>query len=191
MARINLLPWRENLRRQRQREFGLMLVGGLVVSLLIVGWWHFFNEGLMDHQKRRNAFLEREIAVVDKQIKEIQAIERTRSQLIARMNVIQDLQVSRPQIVHLFDELVETIPAGAFLTQTVQNGGAVALTGRAQSNARVSAYMRNVERSPWLADPQLKIIENKEQSKEAAEMSDFRLTIKQRVPKSDLAEAGQ
>lgn len=191
MARINLLPWRENLRRQRQREFGLMLVGGLVVSLLGVAWWHFYNEGLMDHQQRRNAFLEREIAVVDKQINEIQAIERTRSQLIARMNVIQDLQVSRPQVVHLFDELVETIPEGAVLTEAIQTGGAVALVGRAQSHARVSAYMRNVERSPWLADPQLKIIESEEKEKQTADMSDFRLTIRQQVPKAEHAEAGQ
>jgi type IV pilus assembly protein PilN len=191
MAHINLLPWRENLRRQRQREFGLMLVGALVVSLLGVFWWHLYNEALMDHQKRRNAFLEREISLVDKQINEIQALERTRAQLIARMNVIQNLQVSRPQIVHLFDELVETIPPGAYLTKAVQTGGAVALVGRAQSNARVSAYMRNVEGSPWLADPQLKIIEHKDQSKEVSEMADFRLTIKQLVPNPDLAEAGQ
>jgi type IV pilus assembly protein PilN len=181
MARINLLPWRENLRRQRKREFGLMLVAGIVVSLVFVGWWHFYTQGLIDQQNKRNQYLEREIAQLDKQIKEIQALEKTRNQLIARMNVIQDLQVSRPRIVHLFDELVETLPDGTLLTEVNQTGGAVALVGRAQSNARVSAYMRNVERSPWLGDPQLKVIESKD--KQQADMSVFRLTFKQVVPK--------
>ena len=190
MARINLLPWREELRRQRKREFGLMLAGSVAVSLLAVGWWHFYNEGLMNHQRQRNAFLEGQIKQVDKQIKEIQALEKTRNQLIARMNVIQDLQISRPQVVHLFDQLVETVPDGAYLTEVLQTGGAVALVGRAESNARVSAYMRNVETSPWLGDPQLKIIESKDKDKAQIDMSDFRLTVKQIVPKAQQTEAG-
>jgi type IV pilus assembly protein PilN len=184
MARINLLPWRENLRRQRQRDFGLMLAGGAVISLLALVWWHFHNEGLIEQQQRRNTYLEREIAELNKQIKEIEALERTRKQLIARMNVIQNLQISRPQVVHLFDELVETLPDGVHLTEVSQAGGAVALVGRAQSNARVSAYMRNVERSPWLGDPQLKIIESKDKKQAAdGDLNDFRLTVKQQVPK--------
>ena len=141
MARINLLPWRETLRRQRKRDFGLMVVGGVVLSLVAVVWWHFYNEGLIEQQRRRNTFLERQIAEVDKQIKEIQALEKTRAQLIARMNVIQSLQTSRPQVVHLFDELVETLPEGVHLTDVSQTGRAVALVGRAQSNARVSGWV--------------------------------------------------
>ncbi len=190
MARINLLPWRENLRRQRRREFGLMMLGGFVISLLLVAWWHFYNEGLMDHQKRRNAFLERQIAEVDEQIKEIKSLERTRNQLIARMNIIQDLQTSRPQVVHLFDELVETLPEGVHLSKVTQLGTGVTIEGRAQSNARVSAYMRNVSSSPWLGDPQLKIIENKDKKdkrNEEGELNDFRLTLRQTVPKAQKA----
>lgn len=184
MARINLLPWRENLRRQRKRDFGILIAGGAVASLLAVVWWHFYNEGLIDEQRRRNQFLERQIAEVDQQIKEIKDLERTRAQLIARMNVIQSLQTSRPQVVHLFDELVETLPEGVYLTDIAQTGGAVALVGRAQSNARVSAYMRSVEASPWLGDPQLKIIENKDPQKASDSLNDFRLTVRQVVPKA-------
>ena len=110
MARINLLPWREKLRKQRLREFGLMVLGALILTLSGLGYWHWYNEGLIDNQRDRNRFLEREIAKVDKQIAEIRELERTRQKLIARMKVIEDLQISRPQIVHLFDELVQTIP---------------------------------------------------------------------------------
>ena len=191
MARINLLHWRENLRRQRRREFGMMIFGGFVISLLLVAWWHFYNQGLMDHQNRRNGFLERQIAEVDKQIKEIQSLERTRNQLISRMNIIQDLQTSRPQVVHLFDELVETLPEGVHLAAVTQLGSGVSIEGQAQSNARVSAYMRNVTASPWLGDPQLKIIENKDKKNRENELSDFRLTVRQTVPKPEKAGGGK
>lgn len=194
MARINLLPWRENLRRQRRREFGMMMFGGFVISLLLVAWWHIFNQGLMDQQQRRNGFLERKIAEVDKQIKEIESLERTRNQLISRMNIIQDLQTSRPQIVHLFDELVETLPEGVHLANVTQVGARVSIEGQAQSNARVSAYMRNVTASPWLGDPQLKIIENKDKKGEKTrdmELSDFRLSVRQAVPKAQIAGSGK
>jgi type IV pilus assembly protein PilN len=107
------------------------------------------------------------------------------------MNIIQDLQTSRPQVVHLFDELVETLPEGVHLASVTQLGAGVTIEGQAQSNARVSAYMRNVTASPWLGDPQLKIIENKEKKDEQNELSDFRLTVRQSVPKADKAGGGK
>jgi type IV pilus assembly protein PilN len=183
MAHINLLPWREKLRSERKREFGFMMIGGLVIAGLLVGYWFWFNEGRIDHQRKRNAFLKAEIVQVDKKIKEIKALERTRQQLVARMGVIQNLQASRPQVVHLFDELVTTIPDGVFLSKMSQSGSNVSLQGRAQSNARVSAYMRNIEQSPWLNIPNLKIIEAKEAKGKKADGSQFSLTAKQVTPK--------
>lgn len=186
MARINLLPWREKLRSQRKREFGFMLVGGVLVAGLAVGYWYWFNEGQIDHQRKRNAYLQTEIKAVDKKIREINALEKTRKQLVGRMNVIQNLQASRPQVVHLFDEVVTTVPDGVHLTELTQSGNNVTVAGRAQSNARVSAYMRNIEQSPWLATPNLSIIENKEQAKsDAAVGSEFTLSAKQVVPKEE------
>jgi type IV pilus assembly protein PilN len=164
MAHINLLPWRETLRRQRKREFGFMVVGGVVIAGLLIGYWYWFNEGRIDNQRKRNAYLQAEIAKVDIKIKEIKKLEKTRQQLIARMKVIQNLQASRPQV-----------------TQMGQSGKNVTMVGRAQSNARVSAYMRNIEQSPWLADPKLKIIETK--NNKGGEGSEFSLSAKQVVPK--------
>jgi type IV pilus assembly protein PilN len=180
MARINLLPWRETLRKERKREFGFMVIGGIIIAAMLVGYWWWYNEGLIDFQRKRNAYLKSEITKVDKQIKEIKKLERTRQQLIARMNVIQNLQASRPQVVHLFDELVTTMPDGVFLIELTQAGKGITVAGRAQSNARVSAYMRNIEQSPWLAAPKLKIIETKEKDTDG---SQFSLTATQVVPK--------
>ncbi len=188
MARINLLPWREKLRKQRRRDFGLMVLGALVVTFLGLFYWHWFNQGMIDNQNERNRILEQEIATMNKAIKEIEELDRTRQKLIARMKVIEDLQVSRPQIVHLFDELVTVVPDGAHLTKAVQAGKKLVLDGRAQSNARVSTYMRNIEASPWLNDPKLKIIEHKDEDRKAAAGSTFQLDLVQVVPKEEAAQ---
>lgn len=180
MAHINLLPWRENLRAQRRREFGVMVLTGVLLTIAGMGYWHWFNEGLIDHQKRRNQYLESEIVKVSEQIKEIQSLEKTKRQLVSRMKVVASLQSSRPQIVHLFDELVSTLPDGVFLTEVKQSGNSVNVLGQAQSNARVSAYMRNIEASPWLASPTLSIIEQKD--KNAAADATFALGMAQTVP---------
>jgi type IV pilus assembly protein PilN len=188
MAHINLLPWREKLRKQRLREFGLTILGALLITLLGLGYWHWYNQGLIDHQNARNRFLKKEIARVDEQIREIRDLEKTRQKLIARMKVIEDLQVSRPQIVHMFDEMVTVVPDGAYLSKLVQRGSGLVLDGRAQSNARVSTYMRNIESSPWLADPKLRIIENKDKDRDSAVSSTFQLDLKQVVPKKESTE---
>lgn len=183
MARINLLPWRETLRKERQREFGFMLFGGAVIASLMVGYWYWFMLGQVEHQQKRNAYLQAEIKLVDKKIKEIDKLEKTRKQLVGRMNVIQDLQASRPQVVHLFDEVVSTVPGGVYLSELTQSGSGITVAGRAQSNARVSAYMRNIEQSPWLGAPKLSIIENKDKGKDADGSSQFTLGATQIVPK--------
>ncbi len=185
MAHINLLPWREKLRKQRQREFGFMIIGALILTVLGMGYWHLFVQGQIDHQNDRNRFLEGEIAKVDKQIREIRELENTRRKLISRMKVIEDLQISRPQIVHLFDELVTVVPDGAYLDNMVQRGRNLVLNGHAQSNARVSTYMRNIEASPWMSAPKLSIIENKEADKPTNKDNTFQLGLVQVVPKGD------
>jgi type IV pilus assembly protein PilN len=180
MARINLLPWRENIRKKRQRDFGFATLFAIILTAAGCAGVYFYIDGMIKHQNKRNNFLKREIAAVDRQIKEIEELERTKAKLIARMNVIQQLQSSRPQVVHLFDELVETIPDGAFLTRLVQSGGNLTLDGRAQSNARVSAYMRNIESSEWIGSPNLQVITN-EQKQQDLGLSNFSLQAKQIV----------
>ena len=132
---------------------------------------------MIQYQESRNNFLKSEIAVVDRQIKEIKDLEKTKANLIARMNVIQELQISRPQIVHLFDEMVATIPDGSYLTKLKQLGGSLTVEGRAQSNARVSAYMRKIDASKWIGSPNLQVISTPKS--DVAGMNDFILNAKQ------------
>ncbi|WP_313054198.1 PilN domain-containing protein [Stenotrophomonas cyclobalanopsidis] len=168
MARINLLPWRAERRKQRQREFGVMLgmaaLGGLLLSLLI---W-FYYDMQVSGQQERNAYLQTEIEKVKKQNEEIKRLDEQKSRLLARKAVIEQLQAKRSQMVHLFDALVRTIPDGVVLTALTQDGDMLTLEGRTQSNARVSAYMRNLEVSGWMTNPELSIIEasNPEKDKE-------------------------
>ncbi|MCW8944329.1 MAG: PilN domain-containing protein [Sedimenticola sp.] len=158
MAHINLLPWRETLRKKRQKDFGMSVFLALILTGAACGGVHFFIEDMISYQEERNGYLGQEIALVDKKIKEIKDLEKQKAQLIARMNVIQSLQGSRPQIVHLFDELVTTIPDGTHLTKVSQTNDLVIMNGIAESNARVSSYMRNIELSEWLENPTLQVI---------------------------------
>ena len=183
MARINLLPWREAERNRKQREFGFMIGGGVLLTLLVIIAVHTHINGLINGQNQRNSLLDREIAKMDQQIEEIKDLETTKDRLLTRMDIIQQLQSSRPQIVHLFDELVSTLPVGVYLTKVLQQGSGVALSGRAQSNARVSAYMRNIDNSAWLAKPNLKVIENKAQT--GTGLSHFELMATQITPSSE------
>ena len=161
MARINLLPWRAERRKARQKEFAVMLglaaLGGVLASFLIVTYY----SGRISNQNERNAFMRTEIAKVDTQIKEIEELDRKKGKLLARKEVIEQLQANRSQMVHLFDSLVRTIPDGVALTTIKQEGDILTLGGRSQSNARVSTYMRNLESSGWMTNPDLNVIEAK------------------------------
>jgi len=169
MARINLLPWRAERRKQRQREFGVMLgmaaLGGLLLSLLI---W-FYYDMQVSGQQDRNAYLQTEIEKVKKQNEEIKRLDEQKNRLLARKAVIEQLQAKRSQMVHLFDALVRTIPDGVVLTALTQDGDMLTLEGRTQSNARVSAYMRNLEVSGWMTSPELSIIEASAPDKESSQ----------------------
>ncbi|MCF5948985.1 PilN domain-containing protein, partial [Xanthomonas perforans] len=165
MARINLLPWRAERRKAREREFYSMLgfaaLGGVLLSALI---W-FYYDAQISGQTERNAFLTTEIDKVKAQNEEIKELDKKKDRLLARKKVIEELQANRSQMVHLFDSLVRTIPDGVALTNIKQDGDILTLEGRSQSNARVSAYMRNLESSGWMTNPDLSIIEAKSQDK--------------------------
>jgi type IV pilus assembly protein PilN len=168
MARINLLPWREELRKEQQRQFLTILGLSAVLMGLIILAVHLQIARMISHQEDRNDFLKKEITKVEKQIKEINNLAKEKQSLLARMQVIETLQRNRPEVVHLFDEIVKVMPEGTYLTSMKQSGKALVLNGVAQSNARVSALMRNIDASPWLTNPQLQIIQkdNKQQSDE-------------------------
>jgi type IV pilus assembly protein PilN len=183
MTRINLLPWREEARQRRRKEFaaagGLALVFTLLLAVLV----HLQIEGRIGDQQARNQLLEGEIAQLNRQIKEIQDLEKIKADLLSRMEIIQELQESRPEIVRLFEELVVTIPEGVYLTKLEQTGRTVVVEGRAQSNARVSAFMRNIEASTWIGSPRLLLIEDKT----GTGLSQFRLAFDQVSPSADAA----
>ena len=185
MARINLLPWRAERRKQRQREFGFMAVGGLVISLLIAGYSHIHIQGLIDNQNKRNKFLQDEIAILDQKIVEIRQLEKKKRDLLARMNIIQKLQASRPQIVHLFDEIATTTPDGVYLNGLKQAGNKVDIAGRAQSNARVSAYMRRIDASDWVGKSRLIYIQESKNRQATDDYSTFELSMLQQTKKDD------
>lgn len=177
MARINLLPWREAERTKRQQEFGLLVLAGVVITLLLLMVAHIQIESLINAQAQRNAYLKSEIDVVERHINEIRDLGKTKASLLARMNIIQELQSSRPQIVHLIDEVVSTLPDGVFLDLITQSGVQVEMMGQAQSNARVSSFMRNIDNSAWLGKPRLDFIESKEAT--GTGLSHFKLTASQ------------
>jgi len=161
MARINLLPWRAERRKQRQKEFGVMLAFAALAGLALWFVVNTYYSNQIDGQNERNAYLQDQIKQVDIQIKEIDELDKQKARLLARKEVIEQLQANRSQMVHLFDSLVRTIPDGVVLTSIKQEGEKLTLEGLSQSNARVSTYMRNLEGSGWMTRPELSIIEAK------------------------------
>jgi type IV pilus assembly protein PilN len=182
MARINLLPWREEQRNQRKQEY--LTVVGICAAIALLVWgaihWHF-NERI-DYQESRNEYLQTEISRLDSKIAEIRELEKEKERLLARMKAIETLQTSRPIIVHIFDELVSSLPDGVYLKEISQNGTKIVIKGVAQSNARVSNYMRNIEKSEWLKDPSLDIIQTA--SEDGRRIANFTLQFEQTSPKA-------
>lgn len=166
MARINLLPWRDQLRKQQQQEFLAAILASMGFSCLIMILVHAHYNNAIEYQNERNKFLTDQIALLDKQIEEIKTLESKKNRLIAKMEVIEQLQISRPEIVHFFDEMAKSVPEGVQLHEIAQAARNVQVKGEARSNARVSSYMNNVEASPWLEKPELTVIESKAEAKE-------------------------
>ncbi|MFZ5724493.1 MAG: PilN domain-containing protein [Pseudomonadota bacterium] len=155
MAKINLLPWREELRKQQMQEF-LVILGMVVFAAAVVAFaWKREREMAVENQTNRNAYVEQQIALMDENIKEIDELQKRRDALIERMTVIQGLQGNRPVIVHVFDQFAETLPDGVYYTSIKQTGARYDIAGVAESNNRVSNLMRSLEQSPWFTKPQL------------------------------------
>lgn len=161
MPRINLIPWREAERKRKQQEFAVGAVGALVLAGLIAFAVNMQMQSAINYQNERNQYLKTEIADLDKQIAEILDLEQQKQRLLARMQVIEQLERSRPEIVHVFDQLVRTIPDGVHLTSVKQNTRKLQINGLAQSSTRVATYMRNIDSSEWLTEPALDILETK------------------------------
>jgi type IV pilus assembly protein PilN len=179
MTRLNLLPWRDLRRKEQDRQLLSIAAGVWILMGLVVFYAHLHVSGLIENQQKRNEFLTKEIKKVDEEIKEIKELQAARAALLARMRVIQQLQMDRTQIVHLFDDLVRKLPEGVYLTSLKQAGPIITLTGNAQSNARVSALMRNLDASEWFTKPDLDVINVK--SKGNDRISEFTLRVNQKV----------
>jgi type IV pilus assembly protein PilN len=188
MPRINLLPWRDAERKRKRQEFYLSMLAAVATAALVtlLGRWQLSSA--IAHQQERNQILSDEIAQLDKQIQEILGLENQKRRLLARMEIIETLQRSRPEIVHIFDEVVRTLPEGVYLTYLKQSGTRIEMRGVAQSSTRVSTFMRNIDASEWLSDPALLIVETK--GRDASRGAEFTLYANQRsqVPPEEAAE---
>lgn len=162
MPRINLLPWRAEKRIKNRNQFFIGLAGSLGAAALAVLASNFVMEGIIDNQTSRNDLLKKEISALDQRIAEILDLELKKDRLLARMEIIEQLQRSRPEIVHVFDELVRTLPDGVRLTSIKQSNRQIEIKGDAESNTRVSAFMRNIDKSDWLTQPDLQVVEVRE-----------------------------
>jgi type IV pilus assembly protein PilN len=160
MPRINLLPWREQLRRERKIAFFVSLGIAAGVAAVVAFAAYLLLGSMIDGQDQRNERLRGEIKVLDKQIEEINDLESQKQRFIARMQIIEKLQRSRPEVVHLFDELVKAMPDGTYLTSIKQTSTKLKLEGVAQSSTRVSTLMRNIASSQWLRNPELEVVES-------------------------------
>jgi type IV pilus assembly protein PilN len=183
MPQINLLPWRDEQRKRREKEFIVTAVFAALLMCGVVLGVHLHYESRVAYQNDRNTLIETEIAALDKKIKEIENLKRERDRLIARTNVIQNLQAGRPEIVHVFDELVTTLPDGVYYTRVAQKGRGLNLQGVAQSNARVSSLMRSLETSTSFENPSLVEIKGDSATTDAAARHPkFILNVSQTAP---------
>lgn len=183
MSGLNLLPWRQARRRELQQQFLTVLVGAVIIMAGLIYLADSAVAGYVDQQRERNTLITQEIAALDVQIEEIRKLKQLRQRLIDRTRVVEQLQQQRSDIVHLFDQLVETLPPGVYLTNIKQDGEQIELKGVAQSNARVSAYMKQLDDSDWLADPRLSVIET--HAGEPSRYSEFVLRVRQTRPQRD------
>ena len=164
MPRINLLPWREQERKVRRREFGIAAGAAVVAALVFALGGKLLYSSWIDAQNEKNNLLKKEIVKLDAEIADIQDLEDRRQRLLARMEIIEKLQRKRPEIVHQFDELVRTVPDGVYLSSVKQTGNKLEIKGVAQSSTRVSTFMRNIDTSTWMDNPELQVVETAKDS---------------------------
>ena len=184
MSSINLRPWREELRAERQKQFITTLAGALIVAAGLVFLWQDFVGSQIEYQNSRNAYLKTSMVDLDKKIKEIKELKTEKQRLLDRMKVIQDLQGTRPIIVRVMDELVRSLPDGLYYDSLIRNGDEISIKGLSESNNRISGLMRNFESSDWFANPNLKdvsAVQSKNSNSDDA-LNRFDLTVKQVTP---------
>jgi type IV pilus assembly protein PilN len=185
MARINLLPWRENLRQQRQKNFLIALaVAALAAAFLVLLGNHIMNQ-MISGQENRNQYLRGEIRKLERDIQRIEQLEQVRDNLIARKNVIERLQRNRSMMVHLFNQLAQTVPEGLTLNTVRQSGEALTIVGTSESETRVSDYMRNIEQAQWLHTPRLRIVERVRDGDRPGQSYRFELVVQVRSPQDE------
>lgn len=188
MARINLLPWREEFRQEKKKEFHVQLFGVALAAAVAAFAWISIVDSTIDSQNQRNRILDEEIAILEKQVQEIQELKKKRQELIARMRVIQDLQGTRPTIVRYFDEMVRSVPDGVFFHTIKRTGNGISIEGVTESSNRVSSFMRNIDQSEWFSNPNLKSIKsNTSYGDQAAE---FSLQLQAVLPSDAKPEGG-
>lgn len=176
MTKINLLDWRAKRREQRRQRFIAMMVAGAITGVLVFGIGYLLMSNALGRQADRNEYLRQQIVEVDQKIREIEELDKVKNNLLARMAVIEELQASRAATVHFFDELVNTLPEGVTLTAIKQTGSTVTIDGAAESNGRVSTYMKNLDASLWFDDPKLVVIKTSEVGN--VRSSNFTLRVK-------------
>jgi type IV pilus assembly protein PilN len=186
MPRINLLPWREGQRKERKLAFAVAMGIAGVAACVTAFFAYLMMGSMIQAQVRRNDQLRVEIKQVDKQIEEINNLESAKQKFIARMKIIEQLQRSRPEIVHVFDEIVRTLPDGVYLTSVKQNAAKLKFEGVAQSSTRVSSFMRNIDGSDWLKNPELEVV----QTAKSNPGSSFTLTADEVSNAADPDDAG-
>ena len=179
MARINLRPWREELRAERQRQFVSVLAVVFIIAGGLAFGWTSFVDGQIEYQKSRNVYIQSATKALDAKIKEINELKKKKAELLARMKVIQDLQGKRPVIVRVFDELVKTLPDGVYFTSLSKVGDKLSIKGVAESNNRVSALMRSLDGSNWFANPNLNRVAA---MKDRQDSNQFELSVAQVTP---------
>jgi type IV pilus assembly protein PilN len=175
MIRINLLPHRAEKRRTRQIQFAALSVIFVVLAALLVGFVHAAISSRISYQERRNEYLKQEAAILDKQIAEIKKLREETQSLLERKNVVENLQSTRSDVVHLLDQMLRILPEGVYLKTLKQTGNRINISGYAQTNARISTLMRAIENSPWLDSPSLGVIQAS--SAGGARVSEFTLTF--------------
>lgn len=188
MARINLLPWREQLREERKQRFLVTLIGSLVVAVGLVFLGDMLLNGAIDNQNARNQFIRNEITVLESRIKEIDELQAQRQQLIERMKIIQDLQLNRPVTARIFDQMTRTLPDGLYYESVRMKGKTISIAGAAESNNRVSELMRSMDASEWLSKATLTQVKLKTAG-ELEQANNFLLTVQQTRP-GDASEKG-
>jgi type IV pilus assembly protein PilN len=187
MPRINLLPWRDQQRTERKKAFGVGMAGAGLAAVAVAGAGFLMMNQMVDAQQKRNTRLREEIKVLDKQIEQINSLEQQKQQFIARMQIIEKLQRSRPEIVHVFDTFVKTIPDGTYLTSITQTGQQFKIQGVAQSSTRVATFMKALDASEWLDFQELEKVSAS--GKDSSAGSDFSVIAKQPVSADDAAPA--